>query len=382
MKPHIKHPPLKKPNLGYYGRNEFAILGAPCDQIKSIAYSIIQHFSDSYKFAYLDAEHPKAGETPTVQEALSHGAHLNYNDKFGVHQYDLNAKIGSHQFRVQFNAQDILLINGNHFIGKKQIVIIDPKKEKSLKKRLDRLTDVQFFILEDGVDSIPEYLIQHLGEISQIPVFKKSAVDQWLFLLKQKFQQLRPPINGLVLAGGKSERMGRDKGLIDYHGVPQRNHAYQMLEELCEEALISCREEQVTEIQGMHTLPDSFTGLGPFGAILSAFRKKPDEAWLVMACDLPFVNRDALIYLLENRDPSKVATAFYNPETDFPEPLITIWEPRSYQVCLQFLAQGYACPRKVLINSDIALLHAPDSNILTNVNDEEGFKTAIGAIKK
>ena len=68
-----------------------------------------------------------------------------------------------------------------------------------------------------------------------------------------------------------------------------------------------------------------------------------------------------------------MATAIYNPETGFPEPLITIWEPRSYQVILNFLAQGYSCPRKVLINSDINLLKLEEPRVLLNVNDVVGY---------
>jgi len=124
---------------------------------------------------------------------------------------------------------------------------------------------------------------------------------------------------------------------------------------------------------------DKFIELGPFGAILSAFQKDPNAAWLVVACDLPFLNQKALTFLKENRAISKVATAFHNPETNFPDPLITIWEPKSYQILLNFLAQGYSCPRKVLINSDIETL-TYDSSILTNVNDPVAFEKIMKRI--
>jgi molybdopterin-guanine dinucleotide biosynthesis protein A len=71
------------------------------------------------------------------------------------------------------------------------------------------------------------------------------------------------------------------------------------------------------------------------------------------------------------RNSSSVATAYHSPVTDFPEPLIAIWEPKSYPVLLSFLAQGYSCPRKVLINTDITLLNAPKPEALTNVNTPE-----------
>ena len=102
-------------------------------------------------------------------------------------------------------------------------------------------------------------------------------------------------------------------------------------------------------------------------------RNNPNTSWLVVACDLPLLYEKTLNFLVENRNSSKVATAIYNPETGFPEPLITIWEPRSYQVILNFLAQGYSCPRKVLINSDINLLKLDEPRVLLNVNDVVGY---------
>jgi molybdopterin-guanine dinucleotide biosynthesis protein A len=83
---------------------------------------------------------------------------------------------------------------------------------------------------------------------------------------------------------------------------------------------------------------------------------------------------NTLAYLVDNRDPSAIATAFKSGFDDFPEPLITIWEPKSYPVLLAWLAQGYSCPRKVLINNDIKLLQAPDLDALTNVNTPEDLE--------
>jgi molybdopterin-guanine dinucleotide biosynthesis protein A len=79
-------------------------------------------------------------------------------------------------------------------------------------------------------------------------------------------------------------------------------------------------------------------------------------------------------HLLKNRNTASIATAYQNAFDGFPEPLITIWEPKSYPVMLAFLAQGYSCPRKVLINSDTTLLKPLDAETLTNVNTPEDFE--------
>jgi len=181
----------------------------------------------------------------------------------------------------------------------------------------------------------------------------------------------QPVLNGLVLAGGKSSRMGFDKGSIDWHGKPQRYHMADMLKTLCDEVFISCRPNQEETNKQYAILEDTFVGLGPYAAILSAFKEKPDCAWLVVACDLPLLDKNTLQYLVNNRNPAKLATAFGNGYKDLPEPLITIWEPKSYPILLSFLEQGITCPRKVLINTDAHLLVASDTNALTNVNTRE-----------
>lgn len=182
-------------------------------------------------------------------------------------------------------------------------------------------------------------------------------------------------IKGLVLAGGKSTRMGADKGLLTWHGKPQRYYIADMLAALCDEVFISCRDDQADDITaaGYQALTDAelYAGQGPSAAILSAFAKYPDTTWLVVACDLPLLDAATLTHLLANRDPQKIATTFASPHDGLPEPLITIWEPAAYKILLSKLQEGYKCPRKVLINNNAAILQPPYPDALTNTNTPE-----------
>ncbi|ALJ01141.1 molybdenum cofactor biosynthesis protein MoaC [Rufibacter tibetensis] len=203
-------------------------------------------------------------------------------------------------------------------------------------------------------------------------MFRLREEDKITAFFQKQLQNAKPVLNGLVLAGGQSLRMGQDKGAIAWHGKEQRYYAADLLQSYCKEVFISCRAEQQPSLEeNYQSLPDTFTGLGPYGAILSAFREKPDAAWLVVACDLPLLDATTLQYLVENRATSALATTFESPHDGFPEPLITIWEPKSYPVLLSFLAQGYTCPRKVLRNSDIHLLKPLNPDALLNVNTPE-----------
>lgn len=179
-------------------------------------------------------------------------------------------------------------------------------------------------------------------------------------------------IYGLVLAGGKSMRMGEDKGLISWHGIPQRNYTAQLLEQFCDEVFISCRQEQVTEIgQSFQTIKDNVDGKGPIVGILSAFEKYPDVAWLVIACDLPLIDSETINHLISSRDENVIATTYKSPHDGLPEPLITIWEPSSVDALNSFKEQGYNCPRKVLINSNAKIIEPLSAQALMNANTPE-----------
>jgi molybdopterin-guanine dinucleotide biosynthesis protein A len=96
---------------------------------------------------------------------------------------------------------------------------------------------------------------------------------------------------------------------------------------------------------------------------------------LVLATDLPFVNTELIELLLSKRNPSKIATAIKGKGKEFVEPLITIYEPKAYPILLQYLAQGYSCPRKPLINSDVEIVEV-DDDLIRNINTQEEFETA------
>ncbi len=384
MKKHQKHTALNRPNLGNFARQEWAILGTNCGAIQKLSRGLLKNLNDKYDLAYIDADHKSADDSTNseVDNALNSGASLAYMDMIDYHRFDTKNKFNTFQYRQWFNEQDAVLVNGNHFKAKQQIVVIDQRKKDSLERKLDRLTNVKVILFGKGETEVYDFLKTHISNWENIPTFnidQEKAISDWL---ATQLSSEIAPLSGLILAGGKSQRMGTDKSMLNYHGVPQLQYAANLLEPVCTEVFVSCRADQVNNFSAYKSIKDSFTGLGPFGAILSAFRKNPNTAWLVIAVDLPLADQDFIQELISKRNPSKNATAFLNPATDFPDPLITIWEPRSYPTLLQFLAQGYSCPRKVLINSDIELVETSQADKLKNVNRPEDFSEVQALLKK
>lgn len=370
VKKHHKHAVLTKPLGGEYHRQEWAIIGAPCNEIELLASELSRLLSPELKVGYLDAAHnAKESDSPFD---------LVYSDNISGHGIEFKNEWRQKNSRKYFNHLDVLLVNGNHFKADKQIVVLHERKKDSLNRKLDRLTDIRAVVKSNKDSELYDFLSDLMSDKAQI--LEASNLVPLMRIIKE---DLEVPLNGLVLSGGKSQRMGRDKGNIAYHGKPHREYMADILEPFCSNVLISLRDEQKVALSaGYESIKDSFSGLGPYGGILSAMRHSPNSAWLSVACDQPFIEKRHIDILVEGRNPSKLATCFHNPETDFPEPLLTIWEPRAYPVLLEFLSQGYACPRKVLINSDIELLPNPGGLVLVNANTPEEFSKAEMQLKK
>jgi len=184
-------------------------------------------------------------------------------------------------------------------------------------------------------------------------------------------------LNGLILSAGKSIRMGQDKGMIDYHGKPQREYLVDLLKPYCKEIFISSKESKK-----QNTITDHFDLDSPLNGILSAFHFDPAVAWLTVPVDMPYLDRQAIEFLLRHRDPKKVATCFFDSDGKLPEPLVTIWEAKSKPLLFDFYNSGGYSPRKFLEENDVQLLQAPDLKMLRNINTTEDLRTFLKQSRK
>ena len=192
-----------------------------------------------------------------------------------------------------------------------------------------------------------------------------------------------PPIYGLILAGGSSSRMHRDKAALKYRGSPQLDRAFALTSRHVPQVFVSVRDNQTLDGLRSHRpmIVDTVAGEGPIIGIRSALAAHPKVAWLVLACDLPFLSDAAIEFLLRERDPAGVATAYRSAHDDLPEPLCAIWEPAAAAALAEYQAAGGHCPRKFLMRHGARLLQPQDSRALDNVNTPEEYAQAIMALE-
>lgn len=186
-------------------------------------------------------------------------------------------------------------------------------------------------------------------------------------------------LNGLILIGGRSTRMGEDKSRLIYHDKPQRDYLIDLLSPYCDGVFWSVNGEQAADREPTHppVIVDGFDLPSPLNGILSAFQYDPNAAWLVVACDMPLLTSLSLDALMEGRNRARLATAFYDSDGQSPEPLLAIYEPAFGPILQQAFLAGQHSPRQLLQENDVQLLLVPDVRELANVNDPK-TRAALG----
>lgn len=193
---------------------------------------------------------------------------------------------------------------------------------------------------------------------------------------------MKKPIYGLVLVGGHSQRMGRDKALLSYDGqATQLERMASLLQTVCPRVYISQRKEQAFPTpEGTEAIYDSVDeAKGPLCGILSAMRAHPEAHWLVVACDLPHLKQDTLETLIAHFEKGRPQlTAYRSSHDGLPEPLCAIYPAGSDDELLALARElGKSCPRKLLIVKEAELIAQEDPHSLDNINTAEEYQSLI-----
>jgi molybdopterin-guanine dinucleotide biosynthesis protein A len=330
---------------------ELALYGTTCEEIKKWV-NFFQVEIDQ-RLAYVDASHAEGNSEGSVG-ITTHENHFVLQEETGLDQTVLQEFDGA-------------LVNGNHHAASNQIIFVNLEKEKSLIKRSAELTHVVAIVLPEGMTEVPAYVQPFLQPETKIFRLKEEVLQ-----FVSTFFEVAP-LKALVLLGGKSSRMGEEKGLIQYHEKTQAEHLVSMLEELGLEVFLSVREEQKENYSFLNRsfIADQLHGAGPLGGITSAMRTLPQNAFLVVACDLPNLQKEQLEFLLKNRNPKAFATCYESPLDGGAEPLCSIYEPKSFSALIKVWVNGKSCPRKMLFNRKVEVLSIQDSKFLANANTPE-----------
>jgi len=188
---------------------------------------------------------------------------------------------------------------------------------------------------------------------------------------------------GVVLAGGKSKRMGRDKANLIIGNEIILNHSIHLLQQFVHEIFISVNESKYKTINHISYLPDSIKNIGPTGGIFTAL-KIINNPIIVLPCDMPFVTKNHLKLLISNYIPHVDAVIASSEKGR--EPLLGIYAP-SFLIKLEYnLKKKEYSLQKILRSSRVKFVEFREAGYITdgffNINNPEDYKIAKKINKK
>lgn len=174
----------------------------------------------------------------------------------------------------------------------------------------------------------------------------------------------------MVLAGGASRRMGRDKALLDLGGETLAAGAARRLAAVCAEVVVADRGRG--SVPGLPSLADG-TGRGPAAGLLGAAQARPGRPLLVLACDLPGVPA-ALLADLAGLAETRGADWVIPRWTGGLEPLCSLWGPRALDVLAERVAQGGFALHAVAGEARLAVVYLEGERLAACGRPEEMFR--------
>ena len=323
--------------------------------------------------------------------AFKHGCHRFEIDREGKDS-DRFAKAGAVPVLIADSEKEALISRGSDRLDiagsvlSADLLFIEGLKELPVPKLLMVDRDRAVLPMLES-DAIPQVLaLVHDGHSDELepfdlPLFHRDDLPAISNFVEEWFRKRAEavPLHGLVLAGGRSSRMGSDKARLRYHDERQLERTAALLSAVCDKVFVSCRKEQLDSYAeaGLPAIADSYLDMGPLGGLLSAQRQRPHAGWLVAACDFPLLDEAVIAALTEARNPFRFATAFLSGDRDRPEPLLTIYEPKSRHRLLEAHASGNDSLRSFLRSNRVALVEPRNPLALFNANDPESLGKAL-----
>ena len=173
--------------------------------------------------------------------------------------------------------------------------------------------------------------------------------------------------------------MGSDKGLQNLCGKPLINYAIDAFTGLCSDIIISSSSSAYQEF-GFPVVKDEFPGIGPMGGIYSALRQSKTDNNLVLSCDLPFVSKELLSFILENASGFQVVVPWQGNRHY--EPLCGFYSLSVLNQMSAYIQKGnYKLPdlfeeiniNRLIINDS---MYFYSENLFFNVNSKHDLLTA------
>ena len=145
-------------------------------------------------------------------------------------------------------------------------------------------------------------------------------------------------MTGVILSGGKSLRMGKDKAFVEIDGIPIIHQIVSLFNDLFEETVIVTNQKELYKGLGIRTVSDIIPNMGVLGGLYTGLVCSTFFYSFCVACDMPFLKESVIGYLIQRKEGYDVAVAM---TTDGLQPLHAVYSKNCIQPIQQTLAEGH-----------------------------------------
>jgi molybdenum cofactor guanylyltransferase len=184
--------------------------------------------------------------------------------------------------------------------------------------------------------------------------------------------------SGILLAGGKSSRMGEDKAFLRYQNRYLFEYSLSILRLFSKEILLSSGNLRFKDLE-YPCIADEISNLGPLGGIYSCLKRIKNESAIVLPCDLPFITEKTVKYLIKNSDGFSITIALNHENR--PEPLIGIYSSTLIPVIEEMIHSNKYKMQELFLRANTNFVMIPNIKAETflNINYPDDFNSLQGS---
>jgi molybdopterin-guanine dinucleotide biosynthesis protein A len=189
---------------------------------------------------------------------------------------------------------------------------------------------------------------------------------------------LRQEASAIILAGGRSRRMGRDKSLLPVGGEPMIQRIANQLRPVFDEVLIGSNDPDRYRFLGLAVVPDLQPDCGPLMGILSGVTRSSHELSFITGCDIPVMHADLILDMLKAAGDGYDVVLPEGPNGDV-EPLFAVYRKTVMEPARRLLARGVRRVADLFDHVRVRRVAMPDTGWYRNVNTRADYRAAVAA---
>lgn len=178
-------------------------------------------------------------------------------------------------------------------------------------------------------------------------------------------------MNAIIIAGGHSSRMGRDKGLLEYNGKPMIQYVIDAVSPHADRVMLITQNPLYKRF-GLEIFADLVPDLGPAGGIYTALHISEAASNMILSCDIPLITTSTLQFIKDQHNSYDISLAALHNK---PEPLIGIYEKHCFEKWNSLIAQKNSAVHEMIkqFNTqliEMELMEGFNPKEFTNVNTQ------------